>query len=335
MVTEKLRNPVTLAAISLTLGALIVILWSITPISDGKNAGNQAERPESGTKQENLESYTSKEKSRGQKRGKSGASADSSTIPSSIPAKKSPVELLKASVMGADAEAKGQEVLEARRLLAKILRNHPEWALELAKMLPDLKNRALSFQIARLLGAHLEDQAVRKTLLDLARQSESDLARETAIQALTGLRNDEEARLAIRNAFEDNQANNGVRSSASFALREVIDEFSRSDQALIRRMAEDQVSSSQVHESIRVESLDLLDVNGNPEQKQLAYDILNLKHQASPSMALAAARVLLSAGEKSERIFPLLKQLAQQSLKGPEAKVLEAMLKDQSPGSNR
>ncbi|MDF1664372.1 MAG: hypothetical protein P1V97_21585 [Planctomycetota bacterium] len=335
MFPEKLQKPVTLATISLILGAFIAVVWSINSSPTPQNP-QDAKKTSLGAKKSPQDTAGSSKSTpdkpnTGQKAPKSPKEAKDS----SKSGQTSPVEQLRASVMGADAEAKGQEVLEARRLLAKILRNHPEWALELAKMLPKLKNRALSFQIALLLGGHLEKEGVRKALIELGRQTKRPLARETAIQALTGLKNDEEAHVVIRNAFEDGQASPGARSSASFALREVINEFPKSEQASIRATAESQVSSSGTHESLRVESLDLLDVKGNPQQKQLAYDILSLKHQATPSMALAAARVLLSAGEKSERVLPLLKQLAQQSLNGPQAKVLEAMLKDQGSASNR
>lgn len=264
-----------------------------------------------------------------------GKAEPTKTSDSKINTAATPVEQLRSSVLGADAEAKGQEVLEARRLLTKILRQHPEWALELAKMLPQLKNKALCFQMARLLGAHLDKEGVRETLIQLGQQSENELARETSIQALTGLRGDEEARQMIRSAFEDNGAGAGVRASASFALGEILGEFPPSQQANIRAQAESQVTASNVPDAVRVESIDLLDIRGNTQQKQLAYDVLALKHQATPAMALAAARALLGAGEKSEAVLPLLKQLAQQSLNGPEAKVLEQMLRDQGAASKR
>jgi hypothetical protein len=216
--------------------------------------------------------------------------------------------VLAGALLDADREAHGPEVLEARRLLERALRADPMLAAALAGALGRLSNRELAFQVGRILAAHLGDPRVRAALLDLARGGDP-VPREAALTAFTGLRGDPEAARAVASAFADREAPGAVRAAAACALIDLFPALSEKERAAARETARDLVLRKEESEEARAAALDLLDVRGDSADRERARAAL--ERPGGVRVALAAARVLLAAGEPAESVLAALSRAAE------------------------
>ncbi len=234
-----------------------------------------------------------------------------------------PPDLL-AAVLAADREAKTDaEVLEARRLLAAILRKDPAAARVLAEALGAIRSRALGFQLSRLLGAHLRDPAVRARVLALIAEGE-EVPQEMALYTVLGLEDDPAVAVEVAAVFA-RDGRDRSRTAAACCLVEMLPALDAGDRDRVRRTARTLVASPATEAQLRVEAIGLLDPGADAGDRAQLEGLLHAGPHPPP-LRLAAARALLTSGTPLDEVRPALADIA--AGQGPEARALEAILEE-------
>jgi hypothetical protein len=212
---------------------------------------------------------------------------------------------LRAALLEADASiASDTDVLDAERLLSRALIRRPDLAGAAAEALGRLRERRLAFAVARLLGRSLGDPRVRAAILDLVRDGEEG-PREAAAYALRGVRGDPEAAAALAAGFEDERAPDALRAAHAFALAPMLDDLPAGARERAREAARVLLAEGRGGAALRAEAVDLLDVRGADRERARA-----LLRGPDRTVAIAAGRALLLAGEPESDVVPLLRRLA-------------------------
>ncbi len=228
------------------------------------------------------------------------------------------------ALLQADAEISSSgEVLEARRLLEKVLRNHPELVLSLAGALAQMQNRELAFAVARLLARSYHNAAVRAQLHALAAHGDVR-AREAALYALVGATDAPAAAVAAA-SFEDAAAPAGVRTAAAVALVDMLPVLAPSEREAVQATARQLLRSSAEDLTVRSEAIGLLDPSAQPDDRAELRTLLETSG-TPPELVMASARSLLSHDEPPESVLPSLQRLALELPDGPLKTSLQAIL---------
>jgi len=235
-------------------------------------------------------------------------------------------ETLRSAVMAADAGARTDaDILEAERLLARVLARRPDLAAALAGAFADLRERRLAFAVARLLGRHLRDARVRAALLAALREGD-EVAREMAAYAFRGVRADPDAALALAAGFGDPRAPDSLREAHVFALSPMLDDLAADERARAVSLAREIVAGDRpAGAALRAEAVDLLDARG-ADRARLREVLAGTPDRA---LALAAARALLAAGEPEPPVRRALARFgAADAAADPTGAALRALLEE-------
>ncbi len=297
----------------LGLLAIAGLSFALTPASDGVAAPTPTHRPGATAEQPPAPSTMSIA-------APPGAPAPTRTTDHATATTReddAPARLIEA-LRQADREASGPEVLEVRRQLREILRRRPDLASTIARTLAELENRELAFAIARTLVPFARepnrDDAVRDALLETAR-SGAAAPREAALHVVIGTRDPEVAAI-VADAFFDESAATPVRAVAAFILADgavaAVDPAT-ADRVLARARAI--VDDPDAPRRLQAETFDLLLVQDDATDRARARRHLHDPRAPLP-VALAAARVLMAAGEPDETIRAALE--ARRPTTGPE-----------------
>jgi hypothetical protein len=255
---------------------------------------------------------------------------------SSVGAPTDPVAALKSALALADAQvSSGGDALEARRLLAQILRRRPALALSLAGSLGELENRGLAFQVGRLLGGYLTLPGMREALLEQLRSGPA-LAKEMTLYALHGGRDDPEAAGLSVELLEAPEGGPELRAAAASYLVEGRAALSAPERARLADRSAQLIVRSDLSEAVRSELVSLVDARPGGAGRPLLRELLSERSTAPPSLRLAAARGLLAAGEPAAPVLAELERLAASgALPASAAKALAAQLAEQRADGSR
>jgi hypothetical protein len=213
---------------------------------------------------------------------------------------------LRAALLAADADARSDaDVLDAERLLAHMLLERPELAGAAADAFGQLRNRALAFRLARLLGRYLGDARVRAALVRTLGEGDP-IPRELAAYAFRGARGDPEAAAALAGGFCAEDAPESLREAHAFALAPMLDDLAPEARDRARDLARSLVDLRRGGADLRAEAVDLLDARGADRPRALSL----LEAEPDRAVALAAARALLRTGEPEAVVLRALGRFA-------------------------
>jgi hypothetical protein len=197
------------------------------------------------------------------------------------------------------------DALDAARLLEAAIRAKPERSLDLAKLLPRLKNRALAFRLALILGREVHKEPMRASLLESVEHG-ANHAREVAAYAFYGKKGDAQAAAALARGFLDPKSDARVRAAHAFATSSLIADLDEVTRAAVRAQARAVAGAQDADAALRAEAIGLLDVNG--ADRDFALGIL--EKDPTRTVVFSAARVLLRAGEDEGRVREAMSRFA-------------------------